>query len=49
MYHRPSAVFTLHEGHYIGSLRAPIGIDLVKILDATAPFLARYGGHAGAA
>ena len=49
MYHKPSAVFTLHDGQYVGSLRAPIGIDLVKILDAVAPLLARYGGHAGAA
>lgn len=49
MYHKPSAVFTLHEGNYVGSLRAPLGIDLVKILDACSPYLARYGGHAGAA
>ncbi len=49
LYHKPSAVFTLHEGSYVGSLRAPLGIDLVRILDASAAYLARYGGHAGAA
>ncbi len=30
-------------------MRAPLGIDLVRILDASAMYLARYGGHAGAA
>lgn len=49
LYHKPSAVFTLHEGNYVGSLRAPLGIDLVRILDASSSSLARYGGHAGAA
>jgi len=48
-YHKPSAVFTLHEGMYVGSLRAPPGVDLVAILNASSPYLARYGGHAGAA
>lgn len=33
----------------MGSFRAPIGIDLVKILDASSDFIARYGGHTGAA
>jgi single-stranded-DNA-specific exonuclease len=49
MYHKPSAVFTLHDGQYVGSLRAPIGIDLVQILDHASSYLHRYGGHAGAA
>lgn len=49
LFHKPSAVFTLHEGHYVGSLRAPSGIDLVSILDRASPYLDRYGGHAGAA
>lgn len=49
MYHKPSAVFTLHDGYYVGSLRAPLGIDLVRILDHSSPHLVRYGGHAGAA
>jgi single-stranded-DNA-specific exonuclease len=48
-FHKPSAVFTLHEGMYVGSLRAPLGVDLVAILNASSPHLARYGGHAGAA
>ncbi len=48
-FHKPSAVFTLHEWKYVGSLRAPPGYDLVKILDASREFLDRYGGHAGAA
>ena len=33
----------------VGSLRAPVGIDLVKILDASSDHMVRYGGHAGAA
>lgn len=49
MYHKPSAVFTLHDGQYVGSLRAPLGVDLVRILDHASPYLHRYGGHAGAA
>lgn len=49
IYQKPSAVFTFHEGHYTGSLRAPLGIDLVSILDENREFLTRYGGHAGAA
>ena len=49
MSHKPSAVFTLHDGYYVGSLRAPPGIDLVQILDASRVFLERFGGHAGAA
>ncbi len=49
MSHKPSAVFTLHDGHYVGSLRAPPGIDLVKILEASRVHLDRFGGHAGAA
>jgi len=49
LYHKPSAVFTLHDGFYIGSLRAPEGIDLVKILDNSREYLARFWGHAGAA
>jgi len=42
LYHKPSAVFTLHDGFYIGSLRAPEGIDLVKILDNSREYLARF-------
>lgn len=49
MSHKPSAVFTLHDGFYVGSLRAPPGIDLVQILDASRETLERFGGHAGAA
>ncbi len=49
MYHKPSAVFTLHDGHYVGSLRAPAGIDLVKVLELSSAYLTRFGGHAGAA
>lgn len=49
MSHKPSAVFTLHDGQYVGSLRAPPGIDLVKILEASRIHLDRFGGHAGAA
>lgn len=49
MSHKPSAVFTLHDGFYIGSLRAPSGIDLVQILEASKEVLERFGGHAGAA
>ncbi len=48
-YNKPSAVFTFHEWAYVWSLRAPPGIDLVKILDASHVYLTRYGGHAGAA
>lgn len=48
-FHRPSGVFTRDGDMIVGSLRAPVGIDLVKILDASAEFMARYGGHAGAA
>lgn len=33
LYHKPSAVFTLHDGQYVGSLRAPEGINLVRILE----------------
>jgi single-stranded-DNA-specific exonuclease len=49
MFHRPTAVFTRDGNHYVGSLRAPAGIDLVKILDASSEYIFRYGGHAGAA
>ncbi len=49
MSHKPSAVFTLHDGFYVGSLRAPAGIDLVHILEASRDYLERFGGHAGAA
>lgn len=49
MSHKPSAVFTLHDGFYVGSLRAPPGIDLVQILELSRDYLERFGGHAGAA
>jgi len=49
MSHKPSAVFTLHDGFYVGSLRAPPGIDLVQILEASKDSFERFGGHAGAA
>lgn len=49
MSHKPSAVFTLHEGFYVGSLRAPPGIDLVQILESSRDYLERFGGHSGAA
>jgi single-stranded-DNA-specific exonuclease len=49
MSHKPSAVFTLHDWFYVGSLRAPPGIDLVQILEASRETLERFGGHAGAA
>lgn len=49
MSHKPSAVFTLHDGFYVGSLRAPPGIDLVQILEASRETLERFGGHEGAA
>lgn len=49
MSHKPSAVFTLHDGFYVWSLRAPPGIDLVQILEASRETLERFGGHAGAA
>lgn len=48
-FHKPSIVLTHHGDSYVGSLRAPLGVDLVKILDASAEFIDRYGGHAGAA
>lgn len=47
--HRPVGVFTLDGESYVGSFRAPIGIDLIKILDTASSYLLRYGGHAGAA
>lgn len=49
LFHRPVGVFTRDGDNYVGSFRAPIGIDLVKILDTSSDFIARYGGHAGAA
>lgn len=49
MFHRPTAVFTRDGDHYVGSLRAPEGIDLIKILDTSSEYILRYGGHAGAA
>jgi single-stranded-DNA-specific exonuclease len=42
LYHKPSAVFTLHEGYFVGSLRAPPGIDLVPILEESRDHLARF-------
>jgi single-stranded-DNA-specific exonuclease len=42
LYHKPSAIFTLHEGYFVGSLRAPPGIDLVSILEASRDSLARF-------
>jgi single-stranded-DNA-specific exonuclease len=49
LFHRPVGVFTRDGESYVGSFRAPVGIDLVRILDVAAPHLLRYGGHAGAA
>jgi single-stranded-DNA-specific exonuclease len=49
LFHRPVGVFTRDGETYVGSFRAPIGIDLVKILDTASLYLLRYGGHAGAA
>jgi single-stranded-DNA-specific exonuclease len=43
MFHRPTAVFTRDGDHYVGSLRAPEGINLVKILDTSSEYLLRYG------
>jgi single-stranded-DNA-specific exonuclease len=47
--HRPVGVFTRDHNNYVGSFRAPVGIDLIKILDAASEYIIRYGGHAGAA
>ncbi len=49
LYHKPSAIFTLHDGYFVGSLRAPPGIDLVQILEKSRDHLARFGWHAWAA
>lgn len=46
---RPVGVFTHHNDQYIGSLRAPEGMNLVDILDHASNYILRYGGHAGAA
>lgn len=42
IYHKPSAVFTLHDGQYVGSLRAPPGVDLVAILGHSGKYLSRF-------
>lgn len=42
LYHKPSAIFTLHDGYFVGSLRAPLGIDLVRILEESRDSLARF-------
>lgn len=42
LYHKPSAIFTLHDGQFVGSLRAPPGIDLVQILEHSREYLARF-------
>lgn len=42
LYHKPSAIFTLHNGYFVGSLRAPQGIDLVRILEQSRGYLARF-------
>lgn len=42
IYHKPSAVFTLHNGEYVGSLRAPLGRDLVQILEDSQKYLLRF-------
>ncbi len=47
-YHKPAAVFTLHEWCYVGSFRAPDWVDIMGILHAAGPYFSRYGGHAGA-
>lgn len=49
LYHKPSAIFTLHNGYFVGSLRAPPGIDLVRILEQSRDYLARFWWHAWAA
>jgi len=49
LFHRPIGVFTRDGDTYVWSFRAPIGIDLIKILDAASQYLLRYGWHAGAA
>lgn len=49
LYHKPSAIFTLHDGYFVGSLRAPPGIDLVQILEKSRDYLARFWWHAWAA
>jgi len=43
LFHRPVGVFTRDGDTYVGSFRAPIGIDLIKILDAASESLLRYG------
>lgn len=47
--HRPIGVFTRDHDNYVGSFRAPTGIDIVTILDASSKYIMRYGGHASAA
>lgn len=49
LYHKPSAVFTLHDWYFVWSLRAPPGIDLVQILEQSRDCLARFWWHAWAA
>ncbi len=49
LFHRPIGVFTRDHDNYVGSFRAPLGVDIIKILDASSEYIMRYGGHASAA
>jgi single-stranded-DNA-specific exonuclease len=49
LYEKPVVVISAAEGRCRGSARAPRGFDLLAAIEAGAPHLSSYGGHARAA
>jgi single-stranded-DNA-specific exonuclease len=49
LYHRPSIVVALHEGHGQGSARSVAGLNLHDAIAACSEGLTGFGGHAAAA
>lgn len=49
MFYRPSAVMGVdQDGNFKGSVRGIRGLNVVEVLEATAPHLIKFGGHEGA-
>jgi single-stranded-DNA-specific exonuclease len=47
-FYRPAIAMTEREGRIIGSGRSIEGVDLMELMNATAKFLDKFGGHKGA-
>lgn len=47
-FYRPTLAMTEREGKIIGSGRGIEGVDLMELMNATAEFFEKFGGHSGA-